>query len=158
MDEADKRTEREADKRIERYVLALDAAADFLLAAHAPVEMITTLREIIDHLLDARVAEWTRDQPGKKPQMFTHRIAMAAFAAAVTVLKKDRGVEGAIADVATANNISRNAIKNFRDRLNRGRSDDLSNKAYKVYLATYEGKSKTEIMLSLRVHAEKICI
>jgi integrase len=142
MDKADK----EADKGTERHLLALDATADFLLAAHAPPEMVTPLWEIIDYLVDAMVAEWTRDQPGRKPQRFTHRIAMAAFAAAVTVLKKDRSVEGAIADIAIANNISRKAIKNFRDRLNRGRSDDLSNKAYKVMLANYEGKSRAEIM------------
>jgi hypothetical protein len=147
----------EADKRTERHVLALMAAAEFLMEAKAPPKMITPLFEIIGDLMDASVMSWTQGQSGKKPQKVTHRFAMAAFAAAVTVLKKERGVEAAIADIATANNISRKAIKNFRDRINRGRSDSVTSKAYKEWLAQYEGKSKREIMLRLRVHAQRIC-
>lgn len=147
----------EADDRTERHVRALVAAAVFLIQAKAPSETISALIEIIDDLLDTSAMSWTVGHPGKKPQKFTHRVAMARFAAAVTVLKRERGIEGAIADVATANNISRKGIKTFRDRLNRGRADYPSSMAYKSALADYESKSKAEIMLNLRVWAKRIC-
>jgi len=81
-------------------------------------------------------------------------VALAAFAAAVTVLKKKNGVEAAIANVALPHRVDRKEIKNFRDRLNRGRTDPMSDHMYRSYLADYESMTTAEIMVDLEKLAE----
>jgi hypothetical protein len=83
---------------------------------------------------------------GKKPMRLSRRVALAAFAAAVTILKRERGVEAAIARVALSHGVDRKEIKNFRDRLNRGRADPMSDHMYRSYLADYESMTESEIM------------
>jgi hypothetical protein len=79
----------------------------------------------------------------------SRRVALSAFAAAVTVLKREKGVEAAIAGVAVPNGVDRKEIKNFRDRLNRGRADAMSDHMYRSYLADYESMTVAEIMVDL---------
>jgi hypothetical protein len=79
----------------------------------------------------------------------SRRVALSAFAAAVTVLKRERGVASAIADVAVQHGVDQKEIKNFRDRLNRGRADPMSDYMYKSWLADFESMPSAEIMAQL---------
>ena len=54
-----------------------------------------------------------------------------------------------IAEIATPNGISRKELKNFRDRLNRGLSDEASTSAYKAALSGFEKMTKAEILAHL---------
>ena len=58
-------------------------------------------------------------------------------------------MEAAIAGVAVSNGVDRKEIKNFRDQLNRGRADLMSDHMYRSYLADYESMTVAEIMVDL---------
>ena len=58
-------------------------------------------------------------------------------------------VDDVIAEVATPNGISRKELKNFRDQLNRGLSDDASANAYKAAFSGFEKMTKAEILAHL---------
>ena len=94
---------------------------------------------------------------GKKPRALRYRIALATFAAAVTVLAKGQTVDAAIAEVATPNRISRKDIKNLRDRLNRGLVSDGTVATYEMMVATFRRLTREEIMSVLSRTSEKFC-
>jgi hypothetical protein len=140
-----------ADQRTERHLRALRAVAGALRAADAPEHIIHALDvirfEILFDLADTLEADAVIN--GRKPMRLSGRLALAAFAAAVTVLKKERGVASAIADVAVPHGVDQKELKNFRDRLNRGRADRWSDYMYKLVLAKFEKKPKARIMSTL---------
>ena len=86
---------------------------------------------------------------GKRRRKLRDRLELAMLAAAVTVLKKGRTVDAAIAEVATLNGSSRKDLKNFRDRLNRGLADCNSMNLYKLGLRIFEEMTKAEMIAHL---------
>jgi len=137
-------------KRLERHLLMLKTIADDLgeVGAYAAVAVLS---DIISDMIDAGVKDITAGAPGKKTQSVSRRIALAAFAAAITTLKDGRRVDEVISEIATANGVSRKELKNFRDRLNRGRADKYAFGAYKIWLSKFEGMPKAEIMIRLKI-------
>jgi hypothetical protein len=113
----------------------------------APQEKIEPLKKTVILFLDD--LDQSEAVNGKKPMRLSRRVALAAFAAAVTILKRENGVEAAIAGVAVPHGVDRKEIKNFRDRLNRGRTDLMSDHMYRSYLADYESMTTAEIMVDL---------
>jgi hypothetical protein len=85
---------------------------------------------------------------GKRPDL-KNIVTLSIFSAAVTVLKKGSTVSAAIAEVATPNRISRKDLKNFRDRLNRGRAGPCASAAYRTALTYMEGMTKAELLAHL---------
>ena len=71
---------------------------------------------------------------------------MTAYAAAVTALAKEHGVERAIAVVATRNGLNRNDLKNFRTRLLRGRADGVLIHHHKEWSAKLKAKPTADMM------------
>jgi hypothetical protein len=102
------------------------AILEAMIALHelgAPHEKIEPLKKTVTLFLDD--LNQSDAVNGKKPMRLSRRVALSAFAAAVTVLKREKCVEAAIAEVAVPNGVDRKEIKNFRDRLNRGRADPI---------------------------------
>jgi hypothetical protein len=130
----------------EKQVTLLNAVKT-ILAAGAPPEQIMPL------------VEMARDvgRVGRTPRKLGYRTTLATFAAAVTVLKKGRTVDAAVAEIATPNGISRKDIKNYRNRINRGLITDGSQGTYKLMLATFQRMSREEIMSILAGTAERFC-
>ena len=129
-------------------VLAVANAMLALIELGARWEIIEALKKNVLTLInDVNHSEAVN---GKKPMRLSRRVGLAAFAAAVTTVKKERGVAAAIAEVAVPHGIEQKEIKNFRDRLNKGRTDPMSAYMYKSYLADYQAMTKTEIMGDLK--------
>ena len=128
--------------------LALFNAARAMLVANTPPEEIMPLIELHRDIGKPK---------GKKPRALRYRIALATFAAAVTVLAKGQTVDAAIAEVATPNRISRKDIKNLRDRLNRGLVSDGTVATYEMMVATFRRLTREEIMSVLSRTSEKFC-
>ena len=97
-----------------------------------------------------------RKRRGKKRRKLSYLATLTTFAAAVTVLKKGRTVDAAIAEVATPNGISRKDIKNLRDRLNRGLVKDGFQGAYRMMVVTFK-KLTRQILSVLSRMAERVC-
>jgi hypothetical protein len=128
----------------QRHLMKLLEVAKYLQVHGAPLDMKLSLAEIASEFMDA-----SRETRGRRPRKLWYLATLAVFAAAVTVLKKERGVEGAIADVATPYGIGRKELKNFRQRLNRGRADTLLAGAYRLSVAKFETMSKADIFVFL---------
>jgi hypothetical protein len=101
--------------------------------------------EVIMPLVDLYSDQGT----GKKRRKVALRCTLAIFSAALTALKAGRMVDDVIAEVATPNGIGRKELKNFRDRLNRGLSDEASANAYKAALSGFKKMTKAEILTHL---------
>src|SRR5262249_59790913 len=95
-------------------------------------------------VLEASIPTW-----GKKPRRLAYRCVLAKLAAAVTALtalKQEGGVGGAIALVAACSGIDRQTLRNFRDGLNRGRGDARERYAHARALFEFEGLSRAQIL------------
>jgi hypothetical protein len=139
-----------ANTDFQRWRIQAEAVMDALLTlseSGAPPEKLEPLKKALTILFND--LEESKAVNGKKPMRVSRRVALAAFAAAVTVLKRDRGVAAAIADVAVPHGVDQKDIKNFRDRLNRGRADPMSDHIYKFWLADFESMPRAEIMAQL---------
>jgi hypothetical protein len=113
----------------------------------APAERFMPLAEVCQDLVRGK----------RKRRSAGVRTTLAAFSAAVTVLKKGRLVEDVIAELATPNGINRGELTRFRDRLHRGKADVESTKSYELALALFEGRSKSEIAAILSEMKKRFC-
>ena len=77
---------------------------------------------------------------------------MAAMSAAVTVFKSGQSVDAAIAEIAVAHGVNRKELRNFRDRINRGRADRSSRYIYEKFLRKFKGMTKPQIMAEVALH------
>jgi hypothetical protein len=134
------------DKRIEvctdETLLALLRGQRAVLETGISPEQILHLVQILP-LVD--LSESLIGKP-KMRDKIAARGVLATFSAAVTVLKKDRLVDDVIAEVATPNGINRKELKNFRNRLNRGRAHWRDENNYQIALAYMESMTRAEIM------------
>jgi hypothetical protein len=92
-----------------------------------------------------------KDGPGRKGRNWAAQTALTFCAAAVTILKKDVGVDAAIKEVAEASRFSPKEIKNFRDGISRRTVPSDCVHAYKETLTEYESRPKDRILDQLKV-------
>jgi hypothetical protein len=121
----------------EQQLTLLNAIRELIIADIPPRE-IMPLVDMYAHLV----------KPTERRKLRV-RYELAVLSAAVTVLKKNKPVDAAIAAVATPNGISRKDLKNFRDRLNRGLADGASVLVYKTALSRFEEMTGADIMALL---------
>jgi hypothetical protein len=139
---------REIEKRKDEKKLALLRAQLALVADDTPSEQIFPLADLYNDL---------RRGSGKKPRRIGLRNALTVFSAAVTILKKGRTVDAAIAEIATPNGLNRKQIKNFRDRLNRGLAKPSDEFGYRHALAYMEGMTRAELISHVAQVAKQYC-
>jgi hypothetical protein len=119
-----------------------------LVEADTPPEQIFPLANLRNDLRRGR---------GNERRELGLRSTLAIFSAAVTILKKGRTVDVAIAEIATPNGINRKQLKNFRNRLNRGRANSGDVFAYRYALAYMEGMTRVELISHVARVAERFC-
>jgi hypothetical protein len=140
--------QREIEKCTDEKQLALLRAQFALVEADTPPEKIFPLANLRNDLRRGR---------GNKRRELGLRSTLAIFSAAVTILKKGRTVDVAIAEIATPNGINRKQLKNFRNRLNRGRANSGDVFAYRYALAYMEGMTRVELISHIARVAERFC-
>ena len=137
-------------KRKRRQLVQLIEAVKLLHQHNVPLNNVRLKLQLSLLEFAADSVEALIPRSGKKPRSWKYRCMLATFAAAVTALKKERGVDDAIVDVAIHHGVTRKELKNFRDRLNRGRADGLSRCIYKINLAHFAERSRAELFAILR--------
>ena len=147
------RAEIAGPERKRRQLFELIGVLDFLHQHNAPLKMHQSLLEITIDTVEALLP-----RSGRPPRSWEYRCKMATLAAAVTALttlKKERGIEATIAEIATRHGIARKELSLFRDGLIRYRSrrkkaDGLSRYIYERSVASFAKKSRVEIFAFLK--------
>ena len=143
------------DDPILQQALAVCGAIEFLTESNFPSALIKPLRDLRGELLDLHARKRLKGKPGARPMPHNAAVAATLASAAVTVLKKGRGVAAALELVSKAAELDKNWLREFRKNLQRGIGNHALN--YRTNVASLQGASTEQVLNLFRKPKEATC-